>query len=109
MNKKTLMATIILSVFILIASVASFAKAQVPTVPNPVCEDVPGIPCPGHKSIGPLQKPQSLAVPKTGESQTFNDLLNSLNKMISGTVNQIVGGLTSVFDNAKNFFQKIKF
>lgn len=109
MNKKILIAAIF-PVYILTVLAANIATAQVPSVPDPVCVPAPGIPCPDDLNTAPANEtPTPPSTPEKSGSQTFNDLAKSLEKMISGTADQIYGGLTSIFDGVKNFFQDIKF
>jgi hypothetical protein len=111
MNKTV--SVVVLSFFLFYGTAINFSGAQVPVVPSPTCVDVPGIPCPNHKTAGSLQKPQSPAVPETGESQTFNGFVNSgeWSKRLGGIANQTAEILRNFFDGifagAKNFFQNI--
>lgn len=112
--------------FILTVSVANFTEAQVALVPGPAktetCFKQEGkalIPVPCGTKVAPAPKP-SPVISETGDSQTFNDVLKPLNnwlrsiaQTINATANQItlimVGALSTFFDNAKDFFRKIKF
>lgn len=103
MNKK--ISIVILSLFVFNIPSFNFVIAQVPTVPTPVCESVPGIPCPGDKNIdiSKLQKAQTAPVlsSKLNNSKTLEDLMANMNKLIADLndkIENIAGKIGQFFD-----------
>ena len=93
MNKKIFTVAVVL-VFVFTGSAVGIVTAQVPA---PTCVDAPGIPCPGHKPVGPLQTPELIEVPQEGESATFENELSKITTDLGILFNTTKENLRNLF------------
>lgn len=78
-----------------------FIRAQVPSVPEPVCVPVPGIPCPSETAVAPTPKPFETP---SNLAKNFNKAFNDLLKIAGIYASKIINSIEDILDAIKKIF-----